>query len=153
MNSGLFDTFHLSLGVICSFIVAYMFNDLLFGSDAKPGRVLLRAYRLLAYIPWLLYQIALSNWDVFKRVMQPEMPINPQVIKFRSGLSGELALTIFANSITLTPGTVTVDIDKDGTFYVHAIADEPAGSLLTEPPCEMAGRSGYIFDECRKWNS
>jgi multicomponent Na+:H+ antiporter subunit E len=152
-NSGMFDAFHLSLGAICSFIIAYVFHDFFIKPGSTPASASRTFFRLLMYVPWLLYQIALSNWDVMKRAIHPDMPINPQIIKFNSTLKGDLALTTFANSITLTPGTITVDVDPDGTFYVHAIADEPAGSLLQGPPCEMASRSGYIYGECKKWGS
>jgi multicomponent Na+:H+ antiporter subunit E len=152
-NSGVFDAFHLSLGVICSFIVAYVFHDFFIPPESTPASAFRTFFRFLMYLPWLLYQIALSNWDVMKRAIHPDMPINPQIIKFSSTLKGDLARTTFANSITLTPGTITVDIDPDGTFYVHAIADEPASSLLQGPPCEMASRSGYIYGESKKWGS
>lgn len=152
-NSGMFDAFHLSAGIICSFIVAYVFHDFFIPPESRPSSAFRTFFRFLMYLPWLLYQIALSNWDVMKRAIHPDMPINPQIIKFKSTLKGDLALTTFANSITLTPGTITVDIDPDGTFYVHAIDDEPASSLLQGPPCEMASRSGYIYGEGKKWGS
>lgn len=152
-NSGLFDAFHLSLGAICTFIVAYVFHDFFIQPDSRPASAFRTFFRFLMYIPWLLYQIALSCWDIMKRVIQPDMPLNPNIIKFASTLKSNLALTTFANSITLTPGTITIDIDEDGSFYVHAIADEPASSLLQGPPCEMASRSGYIYGECKKWGS
>lgn len=150
-NSGIFDMFHLSAGVICSFIVAYISHDFFIIPGTKPARALRTTVRFLVYLPWLFYQIALASWDVTKRVVHPKMPINPQIIRFPSTLTGDLALTLFANSITLTPGTITIDIDKEGTFYVHAIADEPAGSLLEPVPCEMAARTGYVYGETEKW--
>ncbi len=152
-NSGVLDAFHLILGVICSFIVAYMFHDFLIPPDSKLGSGIITSARFLAYLPWLMYQIALANWDVMKRVIHPTMMIDPKIIKFQSTLKNEHALTAFANSITLTPGTITVDIDPDGTFYVHSIADEAADSLLQGPPCEMASRAGYVYSDSKKWGS
>jgi multicomponent Na+:H+ antiporter subunit E len=152
-NSGLFDMFHLSAGVICSLIVAYISHDFFIPPGTKPASAFRTSIRFLMYLPWLFYQIVLASWDVMKRAIHPSMPINPKIIKFPSTLSGDLAKTAFANSITLTPGTITIDIDPDGTFYVHSIADEPADALLEGAPCEMAHRTGYIYDECTKWGS
>jgi multicomponent Na+:H+ antiporter subunit E len=58
------------------------------------------------------------------------MPIDPRVVEFDTKLKTDLGIATLANSITLTPGTVTIAADKDGRFKVHAIAQEPAESLL-----------------------
>jgi multicomponent Na+:H+ antiporter subunit E len=60
-----------------------------------------------------------ANWDVAKRVITGE--INPGIVKFNPRLKTDTGRMMLANSITLTPGTLTVDIDDDGVFYVHAI--------------------------------
>lgn len=60
-----------------------------------------------------------ANWDVAKRVITGE--INPGIVKFNPRLRTDTGRMMLANSITLTPGTLTVDIDDDGVFYVHAI--------------------------------
>ena len=60
-----------------------------------------------------------ANWDVAKRVITGE--INPGIVKFDPRLKTDRARMMLANSITLTPGTLTVDVDDDGVFYVHAI--------------------------------
>jgi multicomponent Na+:H+ antiporter subunit E len=66
---------------------------------------------------------------VAKRVLNPQLPISPVVIEFESRLKGDLAKVVLANSITLTPGTLTVDIRGD-TFFVHCLAEEYAKDLL-----------------------
>ncbi len=78
-------------------------------------------------------------------VFHPRMKeiIDPTIIKFRSKLKSELALTTFANSITLTPGTITVYTTDFGDFEVHAI-DRKSGESL---PGEMEERIGKIFNE------
>lgn len=63
--------------------------------------------------------LAQANWDVAKRVITGE--INPGIVKFNPRLKTDMGRMMLANSITLTPGTLTVDIDEDGTFYIHAI--------------------------------
>ena len=63
-----------------------------------------------------------ANIDVAYRVIHPDMPINPGIVKVKTSLKSETGLTFLANSITLTPGTLTVDIDKEnGSLYVHWI--------------------------------
>jgi len=71
------------------------------------------------------------------------MPIDPQIVRFRTKWEGDLFLTIMANSITLTPGTVTLDI-REGKFHVHALSRRVAADLLSG---EMQKRVGRIFGE------
>lgn len=149
-NSGVFEIFYLSLGAASAFFVAYVFHSHF--ALIKDAHSAFRAFiRFMGYLPWIIRQIVLANWDIVKRVLNPDMPIDPRIISFQSTLKSDLAMTTLANSITLTPGTITIDIDPDGIFYVHSIAKEPAESLLAAPPCEMAARVGYIFGESRKW--
>lgn len=150
LNSGRLELLYLSMGVICSFAIAYIFHEI-FVPIKEPKAAFRTTFRFLLYIPWLFYQIILANLDVAKRVLHPAMPIDPQIITFPSKLKSELSMTTLGNSITLTPGTITVDIDPDGTFYVHCIAREPAEFLLSEVPCEMATRVGYVFGELPRW--
>ncbi len=84
---------------------------------------------LLIYWCWLLKEIFVSNIYVCRLIVNPAMPISPTVIALRSSQSSDLARVIFANSITLTPGTVTIDVDGDIT-EVHTITEEAATSLL-----------------------
>ena len=84
---------------------------------------------LVIYWCWLLKEIFISNIYVCRLILDPAMPISPTVIALRSSQSSDLARVIFANSITLTPGTVTIDVDGDIT-EVHAITEEAATSLL-----------------------
>jgi multicomponent Na+:H+ antiporter subunit E len=128
--SGRFDLFHLALGVLSSLIVSLISSDLLFPSvifHALPKT----AAGFAAYIPWLIYQVFLANLHVLYLTFHPRMKdlINPQVVTFQSRLKGDMALLIFANSITLTPGTVTIHVSVLGKFTVHAIDGKSARSL------------------------
>ncbi len=76
--------------------------------------------RLLSYIPWLTKEIAKSNWDVAKIVLDPSLPISPSMRSFRVIPRTDLGRVIYANSITLTPGTITTGIIDD-TFEIHAL--------------------------------
>jgi len=107
--------------------------------------------KLLIYFFWLMWQLVLANVDVLKATVRPEIEINPRIVKFRYQTDNPMAKVILANSITLTPGTVTIDVTDDGVFYVHALTDGAAdglnggmqkmvGWLLSEPyDFEMLG--------------
>jgi multicomponent Na+:H+ antiporter subunit E len=141
--SGKFDVLHLTLGIISSALVGYFSGDLLFSSMQGAGsRGLSR--RFVLYIPWLIYQILLSSLHLLRLSFHPRMKslIEPKIIRFRSRLKGDLALVTFANSITLTPGTITVSVSIDGDFRVHAIDRESAESL----PGEMEARIAAVFE-------
>ena len=129
--SGMWDAFHLISGVICSGIVALISHDLLV--KEKGEKIFLKSLRLFRYIPWEFWQIVLANIDVVYRVLHPKMPIDPLIIEFETSLRGDFALVTLANSITLTPGTITISVEPEkGKFWVHALAKEPADALLVD---------------------
>jgi len=142
--SGKFDPFHLSLGLISCGIVAYLSSDLLFPSPRIKG-LLVQWARFARYIPWLMCEIIKANLHVTYLVFHPRMMelIDPKIVKFRSKLQSDLALVTFANSITLTPGTITVDVSIDGDFKVHAI-DKASGDPL---PGAMEANIAKAFGE------
>ena len=142
--SGKFDAFHLSLGAASCLLVAAFSSDLLFPRGI--GRGFVGAWlRFAAYIPWLIYQIFLANLHVLRLVFHPRMMevIDPHIIEFNSTLEGEIARTTFANSITLTPGTITVNVSVMGRFSVHCI-DTASGASL---PGQMQQKIESIFRE------
>jgi multicomponent Na+:H+ antiporter subunit E len=143
--SGKFDPFHLSLGIISCAIVAFLSSDLLFPSNTTKGLVV-RLFRWILYLPWLMAEIVKANLHVTYLVFHPRMMdlIDPRIIKFKSKkLKSDMALVTFANSITLTPGTITVDVSLDGDFKVHAI-DKASGDPL---PGEMEAKIAKTFGE------
>jgi multicomponent Na+:H+ antiporter subunit E len=79
-----------------------------------------RWFFLLLYIPYFLFLCVKSNLDVAYRVLHPDMPIRPGIVKVRTTLRSEMAKTFLANSITLTPGTMSVDIEGQD-LYIHWI--------------------------------
>lgn len=140
--SGKFDPFHLTLGAICSTIAGYLFHDLLF-VNVRVGDIRTVAWRFVKYIPWLLEQIVLANIHVASLVLRPKMPISPQIMTFKTKLETDISSVTLANSITLTPGTITVDI-REGVFYVHALSRKVADDLNAG---EMEDRVAHIFME------
>lgn len=85
---------------------------------------------LLTYLPWLVWAIVKANLDVARRILDPALPISPRLVRVRSSQRTEVARALYANSITLTPGTVTVDVQGD-EFLVHALTAEAAADLDT----------------------
>ena len=116
-------------GIASSLFVAYISHDLLIGK-VDIGFAAKGFLRFIRYLPWLLWQVIMSNIDLVYRTLHPAMPIDPQIIEFDTKLESDIGIAILANSITLTPGTVTIAAHKNGKFIVHAIAAEPAESLL-----------------------
>ncbi len=126
--SGQFSLILILSGIISILFVAYLSHDLLIEkADIKVG--ITRIVRFIKYLPWLFWQITLSNIDLVYRTLHPKMPIAPRIISLKNEYKTELGMVILANSITLTPGTVTIEVNKD-EFIVHAIAKKPAESLL-----------------------
>ena len=79
-----------------------------------------RWFFLLLYLPYFLFWCLRANLDVAFRVIHPDVPIKPGIVRVRTTLRSEMARTFLANSITLTPGTLTIDIDGQD-LYVHWI--------------------------------
>lgn len=143
--SGKFDAFHLGLGVLSALIVTLLSQDLLF-KDRKKDLVsrLLEAFRFIGYVLWLLWQIVLANVHVFKLAMTEEgqEEMSPRVVKLKTKLKSDFAKFVYANSITLTPGTITIQITGD-QFLVHAISEVVAKDLLSG---EMERRVAAVFE-------
>ena len=112
---------HFITGVFVAFFVAFMTGDFF----VKRPRLLVHISRYLwffYYIPVFIWECIKANIDVACRVIRPGLPINPGIVKVKTSLKSDTALTFLANSITLTPGTLTVDLDSDkGILYIHWI--------------------------------
>ena len=91
-----------------------------FPKDAVKALDWRRWVALLQYIPFFAWYVLKANLDVAARVLHPDVPIRPGIVKVRTTLTTEMGKTALANSITLTPGTLTIDIDGQD-FYVHWI--------------------------------
>ena len=108
------------VGLVASAAVALVFGD---GLAEQPLKLLdpARWFWLLCYVPVFFYYCLKANLQGAYLVLHPQMPINPGIVKVKTKLKSKAALTVLANSITLTPGTLTVDAEEDGTLYVHWI--------------------------------
>jgi multicomponent Na+:H+ antiporter subunit E len=131
--SGKFDAFHLSLGAL-SVLLVLGFNGAVrrlspsLGGPAARGRI--HWTRLVAYVPWLLWQIVVSAVYVTKLTLVGEEEIDPCIVRFRSDQPNEIAQVTLGNSITLTPGTLTLDIHDD-EYVIHALDRRSADGVLT----------------------
>jgi len=133
----------LSKGVMATLIVTCLTYELFV--PPRGEKVLLKLRRFIGYVIWELYQIALAAIDVAYRVVGT-LPVDPRIIEFDTTLRSDFALVTFANSITLTPGTITIDVEPEiGRYWVHGIAKEPADSLEIDQG--MQKYVGYVYLE------
>ena len=110
-----FEWIHLGLGLILSFAVASI------NSDRSPFVPKFRLWlRVLLYLPWLFYKVIQSSLHLSKLILHPALPIAPQLISVESNLHHHAAIVLLGNSITLTPGTITAEIDRNN-LIVHAM--------------------------------
>ncbi len=142
--SGKFDVTHLSMGVIASLLVTRWSTDLLWGGKSSSSGFRLSSFpKLVSFLIWLLWEIFLANLHVFAIAFKPRVKdeIEPHIIRFKTSLKSDFARFVLGNSITLTPGTVTLKITGD-EFTVHALTLKAAEDL----PGEMERRIAEVFD-------
>ena len=145
--SGKFDALHLGMGVACCLLLSACCADLLFqDQDATVGRRLLQLTGFTVYLGWLFWQIILANFHVFRVALTPQINrlLSPRMVEFDTCLKKELSQFVLANSITLTPGTVTVRVEGS-RFLVHALTEKAARGL----PGAMEQRIANIFEKSR----
>lgn len=125
--SGMYVPFLLAAGVGCSlavYLVARRMN--IVDTEGFPIQLAWRTF--FSYWPWLGGEILKSGWDVSRRILDPRLSISPTLVEFAPTQRTDLGLVIHANSITLTPGTIAVEVEP-GRFLVHALSAEGAASL------------------------
>lgn len=145
--SGKTDAFHLGLGVVSSLAAAWIARLLREEEPAIPRISWRSLLRWPFYLAWLMWQILLSSVQVARVVLHPRMPISPRLVRFRRRLSHPWARLTLANSITITPGTVTLDL-HDNDYTVHALTAESAGALAREGyEGELPRRVALLFEE------
>lgn len=125
--SGFFTAFLLAAGVACALAVVLFSRRMgIIDREGHPHHIGWRA--VLFYWPWLIGQIVKSAWDVTRRILHPRLPISPTLSRFRPSQQSDLGLVIHANSITLTPGTISIEVGRS-EFLVHALTAGGAASL------------------------
>ena len=138
--SGLYKPLILGLGGV-SVLIAVILAARLDTVD-REGSPYVRTLQLFSYWGWLMVEIVKANWPVIKACLSANLNINPALVKVKTRCESDFAKTIFANSITLTPGTVTVEVEGD-KLLVHALFEE---SAAPEAFREMDERSWKAAD-------
>lgn len=126
--SGHFGTFLLSLGVLSCIFVAWVSEKLeLFSKDLSTLKFNLK---LPGFLPWFILEVIKSNIDVSWRILHPKLPIEPNIKTLDASQHSDLATAIYANCITLTPGTYSLDLDEN-SIEVHSLTNVHAQDLQT----------------------
>lgn len=101
---------------------------------------------LIGYAFWLLKELILANLDVAKSVWKKEMPIEPQLLHFRVSMDNPVALVLLANSITLTPGTITLNVSRENIYEIHALTPTAAEGIRSGAMAKKVGKLFRIED-------
>ena len=123
LMSGIDKGLTLGLGLASSIFAVWMVRRMENASEFNSLKVQLRPIETLKYCVWILWEIMKSNWTVTKVILSPSMTINQSMFNVPFSQKSDLGQTIFANSITLTPGTISVEVEEDH-FLVHALVYE-----------------------------
>lgn len=127
--SGHYTPLLLTLGAM-SCLIVWFFSHKMDLVDHEDHPLHIQPIKLMTYSAWLCAEVIKSNFDVALRIINPSLPIRPRLLTVPTSQKTELGQVVYANSITLTPGTVSIDLHGH-EIEVHALAQEPANSLLT----------------------
>ncbi len=138
--SGIYEPFLLSLGAASCVFVAWIAHRM--DVADHEGFPIHMGPQAITYWPWLIWEIIKANIDVAIIIIKPEIKISPIMIRAVASQKTEVGQVTYANSITLTPGTITVGV-SDGTFDVHALtigaAEEVLSGRMDRRACRMEG--------------
>jgi multicomponent Na+:H+ antiporter subunit E len=137
--SGYFETFLVAAGLGSAVAVAQFARRMkVIDGEGHP-----LTFRALVYWPWLVKEIAKSAWGVSMIILDPKLPISPTLVRFKPSQRTTAGLIAHANSITLTPGTITIEAEN-GEFLVHglttALAEGCIDSEMDRRVCRFEGR-------------
>ena len=125
--SGFFTLFLMSAGAGCALAVVWFARRM--GVVDPEGHPIQVCWQVLLYWPWLLREIVKSAWDVSRIILDPALPISPTLVRFKPSQRSDLGLVIHANSITLTPGTIAIEVGAD-EFLVHGLTRGGANGVI-----------------------
>jgi len=141
--TGKLDSEELIAGVVISLVLA-LFTYRYFTEKGLLNLTPKKIFCGIIYFPYLIWEMIKANLDVAYRVIHPKLPIKPGIVKIKTNMKSDLGKLLVANSITLTPGTFTLDI-KDDTLYIHWINVQTTDT--EEASKVISGR----FERCLKW--
>lgn len=124
--SGYFTAFLLGVGVLAVVLCVIVANRM--GTADEEGFPIQLAGGALTYIPWLVWEIIKSGWSVTRIIINPQLPISPTMTRVYASQKSPSGVNVYALSITLTPGTVTTNVD-DNVLIVHALEESGADDL------------------------
>ncbi len=109
------------IGIAISMLISFLTGHFLIANVASQ-HLIKRTFHFLLYIIRFIWEMIIANLEVAYLVIHPMLPIKPGIVKIKTKLTKDSAITVLANSITLTPGTLTVDINRNkGELYIHWI--------------------------------
>ncbi len=109
-------------GAVTATLVAVLLAPVAFSQQPSVRRVGRQLVRMVIYAPYLLKEIAVANLEIAYVVLHPSLPIDPKIVQLQAAVWGDAPVTTLANSITLTPGTLTVSV-TDRAFDIHSLTD------------------------------
>lgn len=136
--SGHYNALLLTLGVLSTALTVYVARRM--RTVDEEGHSLTLFLRLLAYMPWLILAMAKSTWAIMQIVLHPQLPVRPRLVHLTASQSTAAGRFVHANSITLTPGTLSIDVTGND-FTIHALTDESAEGLYDG---EMDKRTSWV---------
>lgn len=146
--SGQFSGLLLGLGMASTAVTVFLARRMDVANH--KGHPVHLMWRFIFYFPWLMKEIFKANIDVAKAIIAPDLPISPTVLTIKASQRSDLGQVAYANSITLTPGTVTIGLD-DAVLIVHALThdagNELVGGEMDRRVTAMEGPSSQQEDE------
>ncbi len=122
--SASFNLFHLGLGLVAAFAVAWL------NTDRAVSHFMILQLRIVWYFLWLVGRILQSGFHLSVLILHPALPIDPKLIRYRTKLQEGAGIVLMGNSITLTPGTITVEVNSQD-LVVHAMDDKSAHDVTS----------------------
>ena len=136
--SGTSHPFHVGLGLVVSVVVTW-----LNAGHADSSFRLVPLLRMIWYLPWLFGRIVQSSLHVTALILHPALPIAPTLIHYRPRLQSQASVVLLGNSITLTPGTITCEVNQQ-ELVVHALDEESGHDLTTR---RLEHKIAHVFQE------
>jgi len=119
-----FNGVHMGMGILVAFGVAWL------NTQRSSTRLSIRGWRMVWYFPWLVGRILQSGFHLSALILHPALPIDPKMIRHQTKLQDDGSIVLLGNSITLTPGTITVELDSQD-LIVHAMDDRSADDVTS----------------------
>ena len=141
INTQQISTFFLVSGTICtSFSILF---SVWARKKLSPYPSYLLSWKIFQYIPWITWQAFCASIDVTKCVYSRQRPL-PKIVKITCPNMNNESILLFANSITLTPGTISMDIDKGNNIYVHGLTTQGAEQTASDTLMKQMVKSSFI---------